>query len=71
MKISRWTFPSTPFLHLTFHHTTYHSGLDNHDDDHAHPAGLENHDDHHADDNIDEGHAIRYPTYHEGVAGWQ
>ena len=27
MKTSRWTFHSTPFLLLTFHHTTYHSGL--------------------------------------------
>ena len=26
-KTSRWTFHSTPFLLLTFHHTTYHSGL--------------------------------------------
>ena len=50
-KTSRWTFHSTPFLLLTFHHTTYHSG--DHNSDHA----GENFDEDHAADNVDEDHA--------------
>ena len=54
MKTSRWTFHSTPFLLLTFHHTTYHSG--DHNSDHA----GKHFDEDHAADNVDEDHAANH-----------